>query len=139
MALRWTRDMETGFVPMDRDHREVVSGLQELLLALDQSDVAAVRASLRVAKARVVAHFAFEEQLMAEHRYQAAAEHREAHASFVRDVTRFEAEVVKKGLTEKFRLWAGGRLLLWFKFHITTHDMALARVLSPVGARPHRR
>ena len=120
---------ETHYGPIDADHRDVVQHIHALDDLLDKKKLGELRAAMAALVGKVVAHFAHEERLMAECRYNQTAEHKEAHANFLKDVKRFDAELRAKGLTEAFRLWAGGRLGNWFRLHIRTHDIALAKTL----------
>ncbi len=121
--------MDTGFAPIDEDHRRISELLRQVLSAVNANDVARTRAATQVAVAEIADHFAHEERLMAEWRYPKAARHVEAHANFVKDATAFGDEVREKGITPGFRRWAVQRLVTWFRFHITANDVELGLYL----------
>ena len=137
MPSTWDRALDTRYAPMDDDHHTVVQLLHTLLDRIDQGRPEAIKSAMKAVTQKVVEHFSFEERLMATHRYPRAAEHQEAHASYLADIRRFTVELEKKGLTEGFCLWARGRLVAWFKLHIKTHDIALAQaVLGAAKSQP---
>jgi hemerythrin-like metal-binding protein len=121
--------MDTGYAPMDAEHRRISELLRQVLSAVNANDVARARATSAVAFREIADHFAHEERLMAEWQYPKAPRHVEAHANFVKDATAFGAELREKGLTPGFRRWAVQRLVTWFRFHITANDVELGLYL----------
>jgi len=116
---------------MDKDHQELIALLGALVGAADSGNKQKTTGAIDLFLVRVRQHFDFEDRLMREHGYAQREAHNEAHASFVQDIERFRQELAKKGLTNAFRQWAGGRLVNWFKFHIKAHDIGLAQAVSP--------
>jgi len=136
MPAPWDYCAETRYAPIDEDHRDIVRSIHLLIALVDQNKKGAeLTAALDAVVEGVAAHFLHEERLMAQVHYEQTAEHKEAHASFLKDLKNFDAELRAKGPTEKFRLWAGGRLGSWFQMHIKTHDIALAIVLRQAKGR----
>lgn len=129
MPTPWDYCTRTHFAPIDEEHREVVELIAALVEAMDGKKREAVRPAMDAVCARVTAHFAHEEQLMAECAHARAGEHQKAHATFLQDLRAFDAELRANGPTEKFRLWAAGRLGKWFQLHIRTYDIGLAKAL----------
>ncbi|MBI5068182.1 MAG: diguanylate cyclase [Deltaproteobacteria bacterium] len=125
---------DTGFAPMDSDHRALSGALGDLLHKINGGESAEVRLALESVIADVVAHFAREEALMALHAYPGQHRHAEAHALFVGDARSYQAELQRSGVTADFRRWAMGRLMEWFRFHILAHDVGLGLFLRKAGA-----
>jgi hemerythrin len=124
---------DTGFGPIDAEHRALSEGLENFIGKVNGGKAGEVGAALAAVTAAVAAHFTHEEELMADHAYPLLARHKEAHALFVGDVLRFQAELAKSGITPSFRRWAVGRLPEWFRFHILAHDMGLGQFLNKAG------
>ena len=66
---------------------------------------------------------------MRENAFPQLERHREAHELYLADVAEFAAQVVVKGLTRDFRRWSTGRVLEWFRFHVSANDVALGAFL----------
>jgi len=120
---------DTGFGPIDEEHRVLFDGLEAFIGKVNEGKVGDVGTALAAVLAGLATHFAHEEQLMADFAYPLLTRHKEAHALFVGDAQRFQAELGKNGVTPNFRRWAVGRLPEWFRYHILAHDMGLGQFL----------
>ncbi len=121
--------MDTGYGPIDAEHRELAEALRsfvELLQGGNAAKVVPVMAGLIEA---VAAHFEHENALMRKRAYPSRARHEEAHILFVADAKRFQAELERNGLTSGFVRWATSRLPEWFRYHVLAHDVALGKYL----------
>lgn len=123
----------TGFGPIDAEHRALFDELERFIGKVNGGKVQEVGPALAAVIAAVSAHFAHEEELMADFSYPLRARHKEAHGLFVGDALRFQAELTRIGVNPNFRRWAVGRLPEWFRYHILAHDMGLAQYLSKAG------
>jgi diguanylate cyclase (GGDEF)-like protein/hemerythrin-like metal-binding protein len=124
---------DTGFGPIDADHRALSEGLEDFIGKVNGGRVDEAGPALAGVIAAVAAHFTHEEELMADFSYPLMARHKEAHALFLGDALRFQAELVKTGATPNFRRWAVGRLPEWFRYHILAHDTGLGQFLIKAG------
>ena len=124
---------DTGFGPIDAEHRALSDGLENFIGKVNGGKAEEAGSALAAVIAAVAAHFAHEEELMADFSYPLLARHKEAHALFVGDALRFQAELTKSGVTPNFRRWAVGRLPEWFRYHILAHDMGLGQFLTKAG------
>jgi diguanylate cyclase (GGDEF)-like protein/hemerythrin-like metal-binding protein len=124
---------DTGFAPIDTEHRTLSEGLENFIEKVNGGKADEVGSALATVIAAVAAHFTHEEELMADFSYPLLARHKEAHGLFVGDALRFQAELAKTGVTPNFRRWAVGRLPEWFRYHILAHDMGLGQFLSKAG------
>ncbi len=128
---------ETGYEPIDREHRDLSDALESFVGKVNAGKVGEVESAMDALIAGVGEHFAHEERLMAESGYPQASRHAEAHELFVGDVVRFRKELQQAGLTAPFRRWAVSRLLEWFRFHILSHDIGLGQFLRKAMAPPN--
>ncbi|MCX5731135.1 MAG: diguanylate cyclase [Deltaproteobacteria bacterium] len=124
---------DTGFAPIDAEHRVLSDGLEAFIGKVNGGDAGEVRTALAALVAGVAAHFAHEEELMADFSYPNLTRHKEAHDLFVGDAMRFQAGLERNGVTPNFRRWAVGRLLEWFRYHILAHDIGLGQFLTKAG------
>jgi diguanylate cyclase (GGDEF)-like protein/hemerythrin-like metal-binding protein len=124
---------DTGFGPIDAEHRALSDGLENFIGKVNGGKADEAGTALAAVITAVAAHFAHEEELMADFSYPLLARHKEAHGLFVGDALRFQAELAKSGVTPNFRRWAVGRLPEWFRYHILAHDMGLGQFLSKAG------
>jgi diguanylate cyclase (GGDEF)-like protein/hemerythrin-like metal-binding protein len=128
--------MDTGYAPIDDEHRELSAGLDGFVSLVDAGDATGARPVMASLIAGVAEHFAHEENLMAKHGYPGRARHEEAHQSFVADARRYQSELERSGVTPDLRRWAGGRLPEWFRYHILAHDVALGKFLIAAEDQP---
>jgi hemerythrin-like metal-binding protein len=126
----------TGFSPVDDEHEALSQALAAFVEKVNAGKVDDVRRSLDGVIRGVAGHFAHEEEWMALHAYAQRKRHAEAHAVFLADMRKFQAEFEKTGVTPEFRRWAVRRLPDWFRYHILAHDMGLSQFLVKVGALP---
>jgi hemerythrin-like metal-binding protein len=123
----------TGFDPIDDEHEALSLALAAFVETVNAGKVDEIRRSLDDVIHGVASHFSHEEEMMAGFAYPMRKQHEDAHAAFVADARRFQAEFEKTALTPNFRRWAVGRLPEWFRFHILAHDMGLAQFLLRAG------
>jgi hemerythrin len=121
--------MDTGYGPIDQEHRSISEQLRALLAAVNTDDLGQTRAVCHIIFKNVASHFAHEDRLMEQWKYPKAARHREAHANFLKDAAQFGAELEASGITPAFRHWVLTRLFNWFKFHIIANDVELGMFL----------
>jgi hemerythrin-like metal-binding protein len=130
--------MDTGYGPIDAEHRELTEALRSFVGLLKGGDAAAAVPVLAGLVEAVADHFAHENALMRQRAYPSRARHEEAHILFVADAKRFQAELERNGLTSGFIQWATSRLPEWFRYHILAHDVALGKFLLGHAADPDR-
>lgn len=126
----------TGFSPIDDEHEALSQALDAFVEKVNAGKMDEVRSSLDGVIRGVAGHFAHEEEWMAEHAYPQRKRHTEAHAVFLADMRKFQAEFERTGVTPEFRRWAVRRLPDWFRYHILAHDMGLSQFLVKAGALP---
>ena len=121
--------MDTGYGPIDAEHRELTEALRSFVELLQGGDAAKVVPVMAGLVEAVAAHFEHENALMRKRAYPSRARHEEAHILFVADAKRFQAELERNGLTSGFVRWATSRLPEWFRYHVLAHDVALGKHL----------
>jgi hemerythrin-like metal-binding protein len=121
--IEWTKDLETGIAPVDRDHKVLVSMLNQVEEAIGDHEERAVLGSVLNSLAEYTTyHFAREERLQEVAGYAGLAEHRALHGRlegqveairdrYHRDPTSVQAQEVLDFLTS------------WLVDHILKQDM----------------
>ena len=125
-----------GFPPIDEDHREIGAALRRLLDAVKDDEAARCLFLAEALIERTFAHFAFEEQLMEKIGYPFFARHKRTHEAFLTEAQRRVEELRANGLTANCLRWCA-ETMEWFRAHVRTEDMSLARALV-AAARPAR-
>lgn len=127
--IQWKKEFETGLASLDHEHRQLVDLLNRLyenLVALRSKD--AVEAFLGEVYARISAHFALEEKIMRERRYDQYQIHKDDHETLldeIRDIMDAHDTAVGASSPE-----LAARLEVWFVRHFKTNDARLHRLLD---------
>jgi hemerythrin-like metal-binding protein len=123
----WNAGLCLGVAEADEAHRAIYELTSQAEEAMLRADPAGVKLHLDALYAASVAHFAMEEGQMAESRFPGAKAHREAHAAFMGEFGKIQAELAARGLSPLFRLWFGSRFIDWLRFHIKGVDVQFYR------------
>ena len=116
---------KVGLPEIDEEHRALGEGLQQMLAAMLEDDRDRTLALARMLAAQVEEHFAHEERLMREIRYENGLRHTLAHKAFL-DEARLRLESLRsEGLSAGFLRWAS-ELNEWFQRHVVSEDRSLA-------------
>jgi hemerythrin len=129
MALvEWRADFETGIPDVDHEHREIVALVNELASVLDSGRSHVVLGVLGDIYAHIAAHFALEERLMRERRYDEYHDHKLDHEMLLDEL---------RDLMDDFEVgrWVdrdafAQRVGEWFSLHFRTRDARLHRALG---------
>lgn len=89
--LEWSRDLETGIAPIDLQHRQIVTFINQLYEAQLGTDREAIADVIDGLVEYTLSHFAFEETLMQDSGYEFLRPHKKVHELFVRRVADFQA------------------------------------------------
>ncbi len=130
MALiEWKSHYSVGVEAVDHEHREMIDLINEtherLVAGAAEPDVTAFLGEIFRG---ISAHFALEEKIMREHRYDHLDQHKQAHEQLLEDIRDimdgYEAD------PEEASRELSHRLDEWFTLHFKTHD---ARLHSRLG------
>jgi hemerythrin-like metal-binding protein len=133
MALiTWDARLETGHAAIDEQHKSLVEILNRLHTAMKQGrGKGELEGILVFLKDYTVTHFAMEENLMAQHGYAGAPQHKAIHADLVRQVE--ELVVRFQAGTGALTLDVMNFLEDWLVKHIQAEDYAFAQDLRAKG------
>ena len=133
MAIPDRMYTNTGFAPIDDEHKTLSMALDDFVRIVNSGKVDETRAALDGLIHGIADHFAHEEEMMLRFEYPSRKQHKDAHTSFVVDLRKSGRELERGDVTPTFRRWAVARLPDWFRFHILAHDMGLGQFLLKAG------
>lgn len=125
----WTPSLATGDAKIDDQHREIFRRFALLHTALLGGDRGEAARLFEFLGTYVGEHFAAEEGAMRTSRYPLAADHRSAHARFVRDYLAIGHDLETHGPSASVTRELDDWLASWLTGHILEADVALARHL----------
>lgn len=127
--LDWQANFAIGIDEVDYEHRELIALINSLHAALGEERAGErVEAFLGEIFADISAHFALEERVMRERRYDAFADHKADHERLL-DQLRDMMDAQADGAVLDDAQF-GGQLAEWFAGHFRTHDARLHHHLA---------
>jgi len=134
MALmQWRTEYEIGIAEIDHEHRTLVETINALHRGLsDNPSKDAVGAVLGDIHARISAHFALEEKVMRERRYDQYAEHKAAHEGLLDELRDIMDAFEDDGYPDYERRLSA-ELNRWFSEHAKTMDARFHKFVQGAG------
>lgn len=127
--LHWQENFRIGIEEVDYEHRELIELINSLHAALSGERAGErVEAFLGEIFADIAAHFALEERVMRERRYDALAAHKADHERLLdelRDIMDAQADGAELDDAD-----LSARLSAWFGEHFQSHDARFHRHLA---------
>jgi hemerythrin len=124
--MEWNESLKVGHSKIDRDHKKLVGLINTLGDAMSTgqgSDICGDVLNELINYTKT--HFAMEEQLMSQHHYAGASEHRAEHAKLVQEVVEFQGKFAAGTAVLSVSLLHF--LMAWLTHHILESDKALAK------------
>ena len=128
--IKWRNEFSVGVDAVDHEHREMIALINELDVAMqgDASQTTVVQA-LGEIYARISAHFALEEKIMRDCRYDAYEDHKADHERLLDEISdimeRHDKDIYLDVETE-----LAAHLREWFTAHFKTQDARLHKLLG---------
>ena len=134
MALiEWQERFRIGIPSVDYEHQEMIALLNELYVGLAaDAGAAEVMGFLGEIYTRISAHFALEERVMRESRYDGFAEHKADHEDLLDQIREIMDDYESGDVGASIEAF-GKRMEEWFTNHFRTHDARLHRALVDLG------
>lgn len=127
--LEWKPEFSVGVPAVDFEHRELIRLINQLHESLQAGGSAErLRQFVGELNARISAHFALEEKLMREARYDQYAEHKQDHEALLDEIADIDDAVGDDSAQRSHEL--AGQLDAWFSEHFRTHDARLHKKLG---------
>lgn len=131
MAIYWTRELEIGVAPIDRQHRELFERIDALISACQAGRCRdEVTTLLGFLQEYVQVHFAEEEELMRLSGYPQLDDHRLEHAGFSRHLQQLVQGFSAQGVTATLLNDLNATVIDWLYDHIGVRDRALGQWLA---------
>ncbi len=119
MAVVWTSDLNTGIETIDLQHRKIVDYINQLEVAIEQKDSAAVGQVLDSVAGYCRSHFPFEESLQVKVGYKHAKSHKAVHDLFVKRLAKYrDRHNAGEDVSRQFL----DMLSTWLVLHIKRED-----------------
>lgn len=128
--IEWKDEFELGIASVDHEHRELVNLINELHARLDaDATPELVGTFLGEIYMRISAHFALEETVMRDMRYDRQGPHKADHESLLEDV-RDIMDAHDSGAYLDYESVLSDQLRTWFTRHFKTEDARLHHFLE---------
>lgn len=131
--IEWHDEFKTGIPALDYEHREMINLLNRLYIDLaGDGSRENIIAFLGEVYARISAHFALEEAVMRERRYDGLPAHKLDHERLLEDIRELMDTYEGSGddNDEAFRAEFSRRLKAWFVDHFREQDARLHRLFG---------
>ncbi len=127
--LEWRDSYSVGVPAIDHEHRELIALLNAIIDALEAGgEPEPILDGLGEVNAGITAHFALEEQIMRERRYDQYAQHKTDHERLLDDIREI-MDAFADGSYADRRDALAARLREWFVAHSKTMDARLHKHL----------
>lgn len=132
MALiDWKDEFKTGIAALDFEHREMINLINGLYVDLvGDGSRENIIAFLGEVYARISAHFALEESIMRDRRYDGFPVHKLDHERLLDEIRDLMDSYEDSPDDDNFRSEFGGRLKAWFVDHFREQDARLHRLIE---------
>ena len=122
--LEWRTEYSVGVAAVDDEHRELISLINVLYERMDaRSSITEIESGLGDIYKAIAMHFALEERIMADARYDELAQHKDDHEDLLDQLSDLMDSFVKDPLVGSGRL--EDELSAWFTHHFATPDARL--------------
>lgn len=127
--LEWKPEFSVGVPAVDFEHQELIALINQLHESLHAGDSPdRLRQFVGELSARISAHFALEEKMMREARYDQYAEHKQDHEALLDEIADIGDAVGDDSAQSSDEL--ADELDAWFSVHFSTHDARLHKRLG---------
>ena len=134
MATEWNKDLETGNINIDNQHKELFRRFDGLMDACHQrKGKEEVYKVLLFLGDYVRTHFAMEEELQLGHNYPGYPAHKEQHEGFIEELEKLEQQFKMEGATLALVIQTNQSMVSWLINHINVKDKDLAAYLRVNG------
>ena len=130
VLIEWKEAFKIGVPSVDHEHRGMIDLLNELHAGLEgEADKDAVSRFLGEVHARISAHFALEEKVMRDHRYDEYDVHKADHERLLDEILDI-MERYENGEYFDYEKVLATHLHGWFTAHFKTRDARLHKMLG---------
>ncbi len=132
LKIEWKEEFDTGNPAVDHEHRQMVERLNEFFEMVENEGAGdPARRLLGEIHAWISAHFALEEQIMRDRRYDEYDDHKEDHERLL-DEIRGIMDDVEAGSFGGLDADLQSKIHDWFVEHFKEKDSRLHRTIGPI-------
>ncbi|MDX1508616.1 MAG: bacteriohemerythrin [Woeseiaceae bacterium] len=129
ITIEWKDEYSVGVPAIDHEHRELIDLINWLNeIAHRGVNYDKVRSALGEIYTQISAHFALEEKIMRDARYEHFGSHKDDHEKLLDELRDIMDRVDRDGRYDEDRL--SRELEQWFSVHFQTHDARLHKRLG---------
>ena len=126
MQYEWSSELETGFPAIDDEHKQLVSALNELLIACGSGGhKAELKKTVDFLVAYTVKHFAHEEAFQLHCKYPGYERHKQLHEDFKVVATDLAGRLLEEGATIALIAEVRSTVGDWLVNHIKGEDLKI--------------
>lgn len=127
----WDPSLSLGIPEIDESHECTLAQMERVLEAIAEQDAGRTETLLCELASDVTRRFEREEALAP----ALPRDHIDGHRLFIAELERLRDAFSRRGLAPALPVWIQSRIVNGYKFHIGTHDVALAAALCRSAAR----
>ncbi|MCL2018985.1 MAG: hemerythrin family protein [Oscillospiraceae bacterium] len=121
--LTLSKDMETGVVKIDEQHRELINRLNAVTsMGLKSISKEETQKTISILEEYIVKHFSDEEALHKQSNYPKRDEHKQMHKQYISEFRTLKREFITNGESPKFTMTLNNSIINWIVKHIKTAD-----------------
>jgi hemerythrin len=126
MQYEWSSALETGFPEIDEEHKQLVSALNDLLIACGHGGHRSeIKKTLDFLVAYTVKHFADEEAFQLRHKYPDYERHKQLHEDFKVVAVELAGRLLEEGATIALIAEVQTTVGDWLVSHIKGEDLKI--------------
>jgi len=134
LAYAWTKDLETGNVTIDTQHKQLIQAINSLLDACGSGKGRdALGSTTKFLNDYTVKHFADEEKLQIQYKYPDYANHKRYHEEFKKVVANLTKQLRDEGPTVVLVGKINSSIAGWLLNHIRREDVKVAECIRSAG------
>ena len=127
MAFHWTEDLATGNAIIDREHKQLIDMIGQLMDACSKGKGRdEVVKTLDFLNQYTIQHFSHEEALQKQYQYPDLQNHLRYHQEFRQTVQRLTEQARREGAAVALLAEINRGIALWFTSHIRQQDKRVA-------------
>ena len=131
MAYEWDPALETGYIRIDNQHKELIVALNKIIKASQRGkDKEEIFKTVKFLTEYTVMHFSTEEQLMKQYYYPHYQPHRNHHDEFKETVRMLTDKLNQEGPTKEMIQLVTTTIGNWLAHHIKEADFHLASYIN---------
>ena len=136
MAYQWDSSLETGYEKVDKQHKQLVAAVNNLMEASKSGKGdSAVMETLEFLTGYAVKHFSDEENLQRDFKYPDYLNHKRIHDEFKVKVEELTKKVVEEGPTAELIESVSSAIGSWLLNHIKGDDFRMATFVKAADTK----